>query len=146
MEYVSADLDSPLAMANVDITDLPFDDESFDLILCSHVLEHVHDDRLAMRELRRVLKPDGWALLLVPISADVTFEDPSIVRPSDRLRLFGQADHVRRYGPDYVDRLRHVELEISGANAEAKVPGMCAHLEGCPACAEDHESLRDLIS
>jgi hypothetical protein len=78
------------------------------------VLEHVQDDRQAMRELYRVLKPDGWAILLVPITAEQTIEDASITQPDKRRDLFGQADHVRRYGPDYVDRLRsagfHVEI------------------------------------
>jgi len=66
-----------------------------------------------MRELRRVLKPNGWALLLVPISADVTFEDPSIVDPREREKAFGQWDHVRRYGPDYVNRLREAGFKVA---------------------------------
>jgi SAM-dependent methyltransferase len=111
--YVTADLSSPRASLKMDITDIKLPDGSFDAILCSHVLEHVHDDRLAMRELRRVLKPDGWALLLVPISADVTFEDPSIVDPREREKAFGQWDHVRRYGPDYVDRLREAGFKVA---------------------------------
>jgi hypothetical protein len=77
------------------------------------VLEHVHDDRKAMREFVRVLKNDGWAIINVPIIAEETFEDPSIVDPQERLQAFGQEDHVRRYGPDYVDRLRDAGFEVA---------------------------------
>jgi SAM-dependent methyltransferase len=111
--YLTADLEFP-AMVKMDITNIQYGDESFDWIYCSHVLEHIPDDRKAMREFYRVLKSDGWAILLVPITAEKTFEDPSIVDPMERLKVFGQEDHVRRYGPDYVDRLReagfHVEI------------------------------------
>jgi hypothetical protein len=110
--YLTADLRDPHAMERMDITGIRHPDESFDVIYCSHVLEHVLDDRRAMREFHRVLKRSGWAILLVPITADRTFEDPTIVRPSDRLRVFGQKDHVRRYGPDYLDRLRHAGFDV----------------------------------
>lgn len=104
--YVTADRAARLPRVMLDVTAVPFTDEAFDVVYCSHVLEHVDDDRLAMRELRRVVKSDGWAILLVPITAPETIEDPSVTDPRARLRLFGQEDHVRRYGPDYVDRLR----------------------------------------
>ena len=106
LEYITADLNNP-AMLKVDITDIPFPDATFDVVLCSHVLEHVPDDRKAMHELYRVLKPGGWAILLVPIELDrtTTFEDPTVTDPQERLRLFNQIDHVRIYGRDYVDRL-----------------------------------------
>lgn len=105
LEYVSADLDSPLAEVSADVTDLPFEDASFDVVLCSHVLEHVPDDRRALAELYRVLALGGLAVIAVPITAERTFEDATIVEPSDRLRAFGQEDHVRRCGPDYRDRV-----------------------------------------
>lgn len=105
VDYLSADLFNP-AMVRMDITDIQYPDNSFDVILCTHVLEHVPDDRQAMRELRRVLKPDGWAVLQVPITSDHIIEDPGITDPRERERLFGRPDHVRRYGPDYMDRLR----------------------------------------
>ena len=112
--YLTADLLNPRAMVQMDITNIQYPDQSFDVIYCSHVLEHVQDDHKAMREFHRVLKDSGWAILLVPITAKETFEDPSITEPEDRLRVFGQEDHVRNYGPDYVDRLRragfHVEV------------------------------------
>jgi len=127
--YLTADLYNPQAMIKMDITDIEYPDDSFDVIYCSHVLEHVPDDRRAMRELHRVLKPDGWAVLMVPITSEETYEDPSITDPAERLKHFGQSDHVRRYGPDYVERLREAGfcVEISspdGMLREAEVAQM----------------------
>ncbi len=110
--YITADLLNPHAMVKMDITDIQYPDEYFDVIYCSHVLEHVHNDMQAIREFYRVLKNNGWAILLVPITADVTYEDPSIIKPQDRKKTFGQEDHVRRYGPDFVDRLRKGGFEV----------------------------------
>jgi len=116
--YLTADLFNRRAMVRMDVADIQYADQSFDIIACSHVLEHVQDDRRAMREFFRVLKNDGWAILLVPITSEHTIEDPSIVDPKERLRVFGQEDHVRRYGPDVVDRLREAgfTVEIIGIN------------------------------
>jgi SAM-dependent methyltransferase len=110
--YISADINRHRAMIRMDITDIWYPSEVFDVIFCSHVLEHVTNDRKAISEFYRVLKFNGWALILVPISADRTFEDPSVTDPSERLRLFGQADHVRRYGPDFAERLREVGFDL----------------------------------
>lgn len=99
-------------MLKMDITHVPCADQSFDVVYCSHVLEHVEDDRTAIKEFFRVLKNGGWAILLVPITAKATFEDRSIIDPEDRLRAFGQCDHVRRYGPDYVERLRDAGFKV----------------------------------
>jgi hypothetical protein len=97
---------SPNFRVRMDVTDIPFEDASFDAVMCSHVLEHVPDDARAMREMARVLKPGGWALLIVPIQdRERTLEDPSITDPLERAKAFGQADHVRKYGLDIVDRL-----------------------------------------
>lgn len=104
--YITADLFADDVDVKMDITKIQYPADSFDYIYCSHVLEHVADDRLAMREFRRVLKPGGIAILLVPINAEKTFEDPTVTDPRERLRLFGQEDHVRRYGPDYLQRLQ----------------------------------------
>ena len=115
--YLTADLSNPRAMVEMDVTDIQFPDGTFDVIYCSHVLEHVPDDRRAMREMRRVLAPGGWAMLLVPVTAEETFEDPSVTDPRQRLELFGQEDHVRRYGPDFADR-----LEASGFDVRVVQP------------------------
>ncbi|MGL5080475.1 MAG: class I SAM-dependent methyltransferase [Microcoleaceae cyanobacterium] len=107
LDYVSADLESPLAMVKMDITQIPDGDNTFDVILCNHVLEHIPDDHKAMQELHRVLKPRGWAILQVPIDLNrtTTFEDPTVTSPEERERLFGQKDHLRWYGQDYQDKL-----------------------------------------
>jgi SAM-dependent methyltransferase len=110
--YLTADLFNPRAMVKMDIMDIQYPDESFDVIYCSHVLEHVPDDRKAMREFCRVLKPTGWAMLLVPIVVERTFEDSSITDPIERTRIFGQEDHVRNYGRDYIDRLREAGFYV----------------------------------
>jgi ubiquinone/menaquinone biosynthesis C-methylase UbiE len=115
--YLTADLHNPNAMVRMDITDINYADDTFDVIYCSHVLEHVPDDRRAIRELNRILNSDGWAVLLVPITADKTFQDPSITDPSDRLRLFGQEGHVRRYGPDFVERLKEARFTVKVTTA-----------------------------
>jgi SAM-dependent methyltransferase len=107
VEYLSADIASPLAMVKMDLTAIPYPGDSFDAIYCSHVLEHIPDDRKAMAELHRVLKPGGWAILQVPLDATraETVEDPSITDPDERERVFWQFDHVRLYGRDYGNRL-----------------------------------------
>jgi SAM-dependent methyltransferase len=94
-------------MVTADLTDLPFDDGSFDFVLCNHVLEHVPDDVAAMRELQRVLARDGLAVMQHPIDArrSETFEDWSVADPAERDRVFFQRDHVRIYGRDFTDRL-----------------------------------------
>ena len=105
LEYVSADLASPHAMVEMNVTAMDWPDASFDVLFCSHVLEHVPDDRKAMSEMFRVLKPGGWALIQVPIAKHGTIEDPSITDPRERERLYWQSDHVRLYGLDIADRL-----------------------------------------
>ncbi len=114
IDYLSSDRSSSTAMTRMDITDIRFPDASFDVILCSHVLEHVDDDGCAMRELYRVLRPGGWAILQVPLdqSLDRTFEDPRVTDPRERARLFGQWDHVRVYGRDYAERLRAAGFDL----------------------------------
>ena len=110
LEYVLADLRSRNDVdLNIDLTKIPFPKSTFDAIICNHVLEHISNDRIAMAELFRVLKPNGWAMLQVPISFHLaaTYEDFSITDPMDRERAFGQIDHVRIYAMDYVDRSRH---------------------------------------
>ena len=114
---MTAGLGDDRATAQLEITDIPFASGSFDAIYCSHVLEHVENDKRALRELCRVLDKDGWAMLLVPITSDRTFEDPSVTDPQDRLEAFGQEDHVRRYGPDFADRLREAGFTVEVTRA-----------------------------
>lgn len=104
----------PRGTIDLDITAMPFADDSFDLILCSHVLEHVADDRTAMKELHRVLAPGGMAVLMVPVDMHraVTDEDPTVTDPQERIKRFGQFDHVRQYGRDYADRLRNAGFSV----------------------------------
>lgn len=114
LEHISSDLDSPLADIKMDITSIQFPDDSFDVILCNHVLEHVPEDVKAISEFSRVLKKNGWAVLQVPISYELesTYEDFSVVDPQDREKHFGQNDHVRVYGVDYFDRLSKGGLKV----------------------------------
>lgn len=105
LDYLTVDLYDPDVMERMDITDIKRPDSSFDVIYCSHVLEHVPDDRKAIGQLYRVLKPDGWALIAVPITAEKTIEDLSITDPQERELMFGQSDHLRRYGSDFENRL-----------------------------------------
>ena len=98
-----------------DITRLEFADDYFDVILCCHVLEHISDDRLAMKELHRVMKKDGWGIFQVPVdySRDITFEDFTITSAEEREKAFGQWDHVRWYGKDYIARLAAAGFNVS---------------------------------
>jgi len=89
---------------------MEFSDHSFDVIICCHVLEHIRDDRKAMQEILRVLKPNGWAIIQVPIWAENTVEDPSVAKDQYEM-LYGHRGHVRRYGIDYPDRLREVGFD-----------------------------------
>ena len=118
LDYISSDLNPINAMLKMDITDINFKDDTFDVIICSHVLEHILDDGKAMRELFRVLKPGGWSIIQVPIQEgqEKTFEDPTVQSPEDRERLFGQFDHVRRYGLDFKDRLKDAGFRVSVDN------------------------------
>lgn len=98
----------------VDMTDISFADESFDVILCNHVLEHIVDDKKAMAEMNRVLKKGGTAIITVPYRASMkeTFENPEYNTPELRLKYFGQDDHVRIYGQDIVERLKSVDFDV----------------------------------
>ncbi len=114
LDYTTTDLNSPLADVKADICDLPFENHSFDFILCNHVLEHIPDDKLAMQELYRVLKPGGTAILQIPQELDraLTFQDDNITDPKERAKIFGQYDHVRIYGRDYFDKLRQIGFKV----------------------------------
>lgn len=116
-KYITADLESPLAKVKMDIHEMPFQDNSFDVVLCNHVLEHVESDITALKEIQRVLRPGGYAILQVPFFSpipEVTIEDTSVTDPREKERLFGQDDHVRKFGKDYPQR-----IEAGGLLAEA---------------------------
>lgn len=119
IEYLAGDLNSPMADVRMDITSIRKEDDAFDVIISNHVLEHIPDDRRAMRELFRVLSPGGFAILQVPIALGevTTREDPLISDPAEQLRRFGQFDHVRIYGSDYTHR-----LEEAGFSAATFAP------------------------
>tara|TARA_R100001369_G_scaffold21881_3_gene39752 strand:+ start:57352 stop:58119 length:768 start_codon:yes stop_codon:yes gene_type:complete len=114
LEYTTTDLNSPLADVKADICNLPFDDNSFDFILCNHVLEHIPDDTKAMKELYRILRPGGTAILQIPqdLQRANTFEDNSITSRKERAKIFGQYDHVRVYGRDYFEKLRSIGFKV----------------------------------
>ena len=114
LEYVTTDLESPLADVKADICNLPFKDNEFDVILCNHVLEHIPDDTKAMQELYRILKPGGMGVFQIPqdLNRANTFEDDAITDKKERARIFGQYDHVRVYGRDYFDKLRTIGFKV----------------------------------
>lgn len=114
INYLSIDLNSNIAMQNEDLTNLSFEDNSFDAILCYHVLEHIIDDKKAMSELYRILKPNGWAIIQTPIEngREKTFEDFNITTSEERKKIFGQEDHVRVYGKDYFERLKSAGFNV----------------------------------
>lgn len=118
ISYLSVDLSSKLANVKADITQMSFKENSFDVIICNHVLEHVQDDRKAMHELYRILNHKGWAILQVPISylLETTYEDPLIKKPEEKEKKFGQRDHVRIYGKDYKYRLEAAGFKVDVFN------------------------------
>lgn len=124
-KYITADIESPLAKIKLDVHAIPFDEGKFDVIFCNHVMEHVKDDKKAMSEIFRVLKPGGFAILQIPLFyplLDVTYEDKSITSPTAREKAFGQSDHVRMYGKDYANRLRSVGFKVDESSYFDKLP------------------------
>jgi len=122
-EYVCGDLFAegykyPEHVQKIDVLDIPYSDNTFDVIICNHVLEHIPSDLLAIKELRRVLKRGKQAILQVPISknSEKTFEDFSVTDPEQRKKIFGQFDHVRIYGQDYIKRLEEGGFKVTRAN------------------------------
>ncbi len=114
LDYTTADLYSPIVDVKADILNLPFKDNTFDILFCNHVLEHIIDDKKAMQELYRVLKPKGFGIFQVPqdLSLEKTYEDFNITLPEERAKHFGQYDHVRIYGRDYFNKLRNAGFKV----------------------------------
>lgn len=132
INYTTTDLLSPLADVKADICNLPFNDNSYDIIFCNHVLEHIPDDTKAMQELYRVLKPNGLGIFQIPqdLSRATTFEDDSITNKKERAKIFGQYDHVRIYGLDYFEKLRSIgfnvqEINLSNSLTEQEIEKYC---------------------
>ncbi|WP_233898534.1 class I SAM-dependent methyltransferase [Tenacibaculum piscium] len=123
LDYITADLESPIADVKADICDLPFKDNEFDVVFCNHVLEHISDDTKAMQELYRVLKVGGFGIFQIPqdLSREKTFEDDSITDEKQRTKIFGQYDHVRVYGRDYFDKLRSVGFKVDEVDLTQKI-------------------------
>ena len=123
LDYTTTDLNSPLADVKADICNLPFQDNSYDIIFCNHVLEHIPDDTKAMQELYRVLKKGGMGIFQIPQDASraTTFEDNSITNKKERAKIFGQYDHVRIYGRDYFDKLRSIGFKVDEVDYTSKL-------------------------
>ena len=112
--YVTADLESPLADIHFDVQQIPLADESFDCVICNHIMEHVEDDGKALGEIYRIMRHGGWGVILSPVELEreKTFEDDTITDRAERTRIFGQYDHRRIYGRDYAERLRAAGFEV----------------------------------
>jgi len=123
LNYITSDLQSPIADVKADICDLPFKENEFDIIFCNHVLEHISNDTKAMQELYRVLKPGGFGIFQIPqdLSKAITFEDNTITDRKERAKLFGQYDHVRVYGRDYFDKLRSIGFKVDEVDYTKKI-------------------------
>jgi predicted SAM-dependent methyltransferase len=123
IDYTTTDLLSPLADVKADICNLPFENNTYDIIFCNHVLEHIPDDTKAMQELYRVLKPSGMGIFQIPqdLNRATTFSDDTIVDQKERAKIFGQYDHVRVYGKDYFDKLRNIGFKVVEENYTNKI-------------------------
>jgi SAM-dependent methyltransferase len=114
LNYLTADIESPIADMHFDLHDIPLEDNSFDVVFCNHVLEHVNDANRCMEELYRVMRPGGFGIMQVPqdFSRESTFEDSTIVTPEDREKYYWQKDHVRLFGRDYPDWLKKAGFNV----------------------------------
>ena len=118
LDYLTADLISPWADVKMDVHDIPFEENTFDVVICNHVLEHVDDADKVMKEFYRVMKPGGWGIFQVPIDYNnsVTIEDKSVTDPRERERLYWQSDHLRLFGLDYGDKLTAAGFKVTESN------------------------------
>lgn len=118
LDYLTADLISPWADVKMDVHDIPFEENTFDVVICNHVLEHVDDADKVMKEFYRVMKPGGWGIFQVPIDYNnsVTIEDRSVTDLRERERLYWQSDHLRLFGRDYGDKLTAAGFKVTESN------------------------------
>lgn len=123
LEYLTGDIESPIADLHFDLHNIPLEDNKFDVIFCNHVLEHVKDSRQCMSELFRVMKPGGWGIFQVPqdMNREDTYEDWSITSEADRETHFWQKDHVRLFGKNYPQKLAEVGFEFEEYTASSLV-------------------------
>lgn len=124
LDYLTADIESPLAKVKMDIEKIQFPDNSFDVIFCNHVLEHVEHFDIATKELYRVLKPGGWAIMQSPqnMAMETTLEDPTITDPRERERVFLQSDHLRLFGKDYGIQLAKAGFKVTEDDFVMQLP------------------------
>ena len=118
LDYTTGDLISPWADVKMDVHNIPFPENTFDVVICNHVLEHVDDSDVVMKEFYRVMKPGGWGIFQVPIDLEskTTKEDKSITDPKEREKLYWQSDHLRLFGLDYPDKLRNAGFKVTESN------------------------------
>jgi len=124
LDYTTGDLMSPIADLHFDLHDIPLEDNTYEVIFCNHVMEHVKDDLQCMKELHRILKPGGWGIMQVPIDANrtETYEDWSITDPKEREKHFWQYDHVRLYGLNYPKRLEEAGFKVDIIDFSKELP------------------------
>lgn len=124
LEYLTGDLESPIADLHFDLHQIPLEDNRFDVVFCNHVMEHVDDALQCMKEIYRVMKPGGWAIMQVPqdMTRSETYEDPTITTPEEREKHFWQYDHVRLFGRDYPQWLEKAGFTVKEAFADNPLP------------------------
>ena len=124
LEYITGDYNSPIADVHFDLHHAPFPDNSFDVVFCNHVLEHVENAAQCMSELYRIMKPGGWGIFQVPLDAtrEKTLEDPSINSPKDRERYYWQKDHMRLFGRDYGEQLAAAGFKVTEDHFSETLP------------------------
>tara|TARA_B100000809_G_C15058916_1_gene501623 strand:- start:441 stop:1214 length:774 start_codon:yes stop_codon:yes gene_type:complete len=124
LNYTTGDLMSPIADLHFDLHNIPLDDNTYEVIFCNHVMEHVKDDLQCMKELYRIMKPGGWGIMQVPIDAsrNETYEDWSITDPKEREKHFWQYDHVRLYGLNYSKRLEEAGFKVDIIDFSKELP------------------------
>jgi SAM-dependent methyltransferase len=124
LNYLTADIESPLAKVRMDIEQIQYPDNTFDVIFCNHVLEHVNDFGKAVGELYRVLKPGGWAIMQSPqdMRMEHTLQDDTITDPRERERVFLQSDHLRLFGKDYGTELAKGGFKVTEDDYVKQIP------------------------